>query len=145
MLKKNGLRVQLLGSCRILRKAIAVAGLLDKDFGAAADIGSCPSFNELRRDGFDAERYNRMHSDGEQRKAYVTQLLEGRQGTVIAVTDYARWYAGHIRAFLPGHYTVLGTNGLVVRTGVRTCAGSSKLTGTTSRKLRLRRWRRKAR
>ncbi|UYB51922.1 pyruvate dehydrogenase (acetyl-transferring), homodimeric type [Xanthomonas sp. AM6] len=109
--KKGELRVQLLGSGTILREAIAAAELLDKDFGVTADIWSCPSFNELRRDGFDAERWNRLHPEGEQRKPYVTQLLEGRQGPVVAATDYVRAFADQIRAFVPAHYTVLGTDG----------------------------------
>ncbi len=109
--KKGELRVQLLGSGTILREAIAAAELLDKDFGVTADIWSCPSFNELRRDGFDAERWNRLHPEGEQRKPYVTQLLEGRQGPVVAATDYVRAFADQIRAFVPTHYTVLGTDG----------------------------------
>src|SRR5687768_7546961 len=58
--KKGELRVQLLGSGTILREAIAAAELLDKDFGVKADIWSCPSFTELRRDGFDVERHNRF-------------------------------------------------------------------------------------
>ncbi|TBV77027.1 pyruvate dehydrogenase (acetyl-transferring), homodimeric type [Pseudoxanthomonas winnipegensis] len=110
--KKGELRVQLLGSGTILREAIAAAELLDKDFGVTADIWSCPSFNELRRDGFAAERWNRLHPEGEQRKPYVTQCLEGRQGPVIAATDYVRAYSDQIRAFLPTtNYTVLGTDG----------------------------------
>jgi pyruvate dehydrogenase E1 component len=110
--KKGELRVQLLGSGTILREAIAAAELLDKDFGVTADIWSCPSFNELRRDGFDAERWNRLNPEAKTpRKAYVTELLEGRQGPAIAATDYVRAYADQIRAFMPGHYTVLGTDG----------------------------------
>jgi pyruvate dehydrogenase E1 component len=110
--KKGELRVQLLGSGTILREAIAAAELLDKDFGVTADIWSCPSFNELRRDGFDAERWNRLNPEAKTpRKAYVTELLEGRQGPVIAATDYVRAYADQIRAFVPAAYTVLGTDG----------------------------------
>jgi pyruvate dehydrogenase E1 component len=110
--KKGELRVQLLGSGTILREAIAAAELLDKDFGVTADIWSCPSFNELRRDGFAAERWNRMNPEAKTpRKAYVTELLEGRQGPAIAATDYVRAFADQIRAFVPGHYTVLGTDG----------------------------------
>ena len=106
------LRVQLLGSGTILREAIAAAELLDKDFGVTADIWSCPSFNELRRDGFDAERWNRLNPEAKSpRKAYVTELLEGRQGPAIAATDYVRAYADQIRAFVPATYTVLGTDG----------------------------------
>ncbi|RYG88432.1 MAG: pyruvate dehydrogenase (acetyl-transferring), homodimeric type, partial [Alphaproteobacteria bacterium] len=110
--KKGELRVQLLGSGSILREAIAAAELLDKDFGVSADIWSCPSFNELRRDGFDAERWNRLNPEAKTpRKAYVTELLESRQGPAIAATDYVRGFADQIRAFVPGHYTVLGTDG----------------------------------
>ncbi|WP_424683042.1 pyruvate dehydrogenase (acetyl-transferring), homodimeric type [Frateuria sp. YIM B11624] len=105
--------VQLLGSGTILREVIAAAELLEKDFGVAADIWSCPSFSELRRDGFDAERWNRLHPEAEQRLPYVTQLLQGRSGPAIAATDYVREYADQIRAFMPDgmRYAVLGTDG----------------------------------
>jgi pyruvate dehydrogenase E1 component len=110
--KKGELRVQLLGSGTILREAIAAAELLDKDFGVTADIWSCPSFTELRRDGYDAERWNRLNPEAKTpRKPYVTELLEGRQGPAIAATDYVRGFADQIRAFVPMRYTVLGTDG----------------------------------
>jgi pyruvate dehydrogenase E1 component len=110
--KKGELRVQLLGSGTILREAIAAAELLDKDFGVTSDIWSCPSFTELRRDGFDAERWNRLNPEAKApRKAYVTELLEGRQGPAVAATDYVRAFADQIRAFVPMRYTVLGTDG----------------------------------
>ncbi|MBP7981486.1 MAG: pyruvate dehydrogenase (acetyl-transferring), homodimeric type [Arenimonas sp.] len=109
--KKGELRVQLLGSGTILREAIAAAELLDKDFGVSADIWSCPSFNELRRDGFDAERWNRLHPESEKRIPHVEQCLAGRSGPAIAATDYVRAFADQIRAFVPMHYTVLGTDG----------------------------------
>ncbi|MFN7783765.1 MAG: pyruvate dehydrogenase (acetyl-transferring), homodimeric type, partial [Lysobacterales bacterium] len=103
--------VQLLGSGTILREVMAAAELLEKEFGVSADIWSCPSFTELRRDGFDAERHNRLNPEKPQRKAYVTQLLEGRAGPAIAATDYVRGFADQIRAFVPMRYTVLGTDG----------------------------------
>jgi pyruvate dehydrogenase E1 component len=110
--KKGELRVQLLGSGTILRECIAAAELLDKEFGVSADIWSCPSFTELRRDGFDAERWNRLHPEAKSpRVPYVTQLLEGRSGPAIAATDYVRAFADQIRAFVPMRYSVLGTDG----------------------------------
>jgi len=111
--KKGEPRVQLLGSGTILREVIAAAELLQKDFGVNADVWSVPSFIELRRDGFDAERWNRLHPEAEQRVPYVTGLLDGRQGPAIAATDYVREYADQIRAFMPDsmRYTVLGTDG----------------------------------
>ncbi|MCX7556148.1 pyruvate dehydrogenase (acetyl-transferring), homodimeric type [Xanthomonadaceae bacterium JHOS43] len=110
--KKGELRVQLLGSGTILREVIAAAELLDKEFGVAADIWSCPSFTELRRDGYDAERWNRLHPEARSpRVPYVTQLLDGRAGPAIAATDYVRGFAEQIRPFVPQRYTVLGTDG----------------------------------
>jgi pyruvate dehydrogenase E1 component len=110
--KKGELRVQLLGSGTILRECIFAAELLEKEFGVVADIWSCPSFTELRRDGYDAERWNRFHPEAKSpRKAYVTELLEGRSGPAIAATDYVRAFADQIRAFVPMRYSVLGTDG----------------------------------
>ncbi|GAA0724792.1 pyruvate dehydrogenase (acetyl-transferring), homodimeric type [Dokdonella soli] len=112
--KKNEPRVQLLGSGTILREVIAAAELLEKDFGVTSDIWSCPSFSELRRDGFAVERWNRLHPlDKKPRKAHVTACLEGRGGSAIAATDYVREYADQIRAFMPDgmRYVVLGTDG----------------------------------
>jgi pyruvate dehydrogenase E1 component len=106
--------VQLLGSGTILREVIAAAELLEKEFGVVSDIWSCPSFSELRRDGFDVERWNRLHPMAkDQRKAHVTKCLEDRPGPAIAATDYVREYADQIRAFMPDdkRYVVLGTDG----------------------------------
>ncbi|HLY96767.1 MAG TPA: pyruvate dehydrogenase (acetyl-transferring), homodimeric type, partial [Sideroxyarcus sp.] len=80
-------RVQLLGSGTILREAIAAAELLEKDFGVSADIWSVTSFNELRREGQDAERWNMLHPEAKPRTSYVEQCLAKRSGPVIAATD----------------------------------------------------------
>jgi len=110
--KKNQPRVQLLGSGTILREVIAAAEMLEKDYGVAADIWSVTSFNELRRDGLNAQRWNTLHPDAEPRLSYVEQCLKDRAGPVVAATDYMKTFADQIRAFLPGqHYTVLGTDG----------------------------------
>ncbi|HWG09975.1 MAG TPA: pyruvate dehydrogenase (acetyl-transferring), homodimeric type [Rhodanobacteraceae bacterium] len=112
--KKGAPRVQLLGAGTILRECIAAAELLGSEFGVAADIWSCPSFVELRRDGFDCERWNRLHPETkQQRTPYVAQCLAGRDGPAVAATDYVREYADQIRAFMPDgkRYVVLGTDG----------------------------------
>jgi pyruvate dehydrogenase E1 component len=104
-------RVQLLGSGTILREVIAGADLLAEDWGVNADIWSAPSFNELRRDGLRTERWNRLHPAEPPRRSHVETCLEGQQGPVIAATDYIKTYADQIRPFVPGRYTVLGTDG----------------------------------
>jgi pyruvate dehydrogenase E1 component len=107
----EGPRVQLMGSGTILRESIAAAELLANDFGIAADVWSVTSFNELARDGQDALRWNRFHPEDTPRKSYVTQCLEEAEGPVVACTDYIKLYAEQIRAFVPGSYHTLGTDG----------------------------------
>jgi len=104
-------RVQLLGSGTILREVIAGADLLAEDFGVDADVWSAPSFTELRREALDAERWNLLHPTEPPRTSYVTSCLAGRQGPVVASTDYIRAFADQIRPFVPRTYKVLGTDG----------------------------------
>lgn len=103
--------VNLMGSGTILIQAIRAAEMLKEDFGVSSDIWSATSFNELARDGQDAMRHNRLNPLGEERVPYVTQLLDGVKGPVIAATDYMKNFAEQIRAFVPQRYTVLGTDG----------------------------------
>ncbi|MGZ5034619.1 MAG: transketolase-like TK C-terminal-containing protein, partial [Usitatibacter sp.] len=107
----KGPRVQLMGSGTILREAMAAAELLAKDWGVAADVWSCPSFNELRRDGIAASRWNLLHPAEKPRTPYVEQCLANTKGPVIASTDYMRTFADQIREFVPRRYKVLGTDG----------------------------------
>ena len=44
----------------ILREVIAASELLEQDWGVAADVWSVTSFTELRREGMDVERHNRL-------------------------------------------------------------------------------------
>ncbi|MFS4439160.1 pyruvate dehydrogenase (acetyl-transferring), homodimeric type [Paracoccaceae bacterium GXU_MW_L88] len=110
--KKPGRKhVNLLGSGTILIQAIKAAEMLEADYGITADIWSATSLNELARDGQDVERWNRLNPMEPPRAAFVTQALSKAKGPVIAATDYMKNYAEQIRAFVPGRYTVLGTDG----------------------------------
>src|SRR5699024_2305709 len=89
------------------------AELLEKDFGVAADVWSCPSFSELSRDGFDCERYNRLHPEAKKpRVPYVAECLDGHDGPVVAVSEYVRGTADQVRDFVPRdrRCTVLGAD-----------------------------------
>src|SRR4029450_10547191 len=110
--KKNPApRVQLMGSGTILREVIAAADLLRDDWNVDADIWSATSFNELRRDGMSAERWNLLHPTKTARKSYIETALDGHPGPVIAATDYMRSYAEQVRRHIPRRYEVLGTDG----------------------------------
>jgi pyruvate dehydrogenase E1 component len=109
--KAGAPRVQLLGSGTILREVLAGADLLAEDFGVAADVWSVTSFTELRREGIEADRWNMLHPTEEARVPWVTSSLAGREGPVIASTDYMRAFADGIRPFVDRPYRVLGTDG----------------------------------
>jgi len=111
--KSAKLRVQLMGSGTILRESVAASQLLKNDWGVAADVWSCPSFTLLARDGQDADRWNLVHPGDAPRLPYVTQLLQGSEGPIVATTDYMRLFAEQIRAYIPSGrtYKVLGTDG----------------------------------
>jgi pyruvate dehydrogenase E1 component len=106
-------RVQLLGSGSILRESVAAQALLEKDWGVAADVWSCPSFNELAREGQDCERHNLLHPTEAPRLSFVARQLEKHAGPVVASTDYIKAYCEQIRAYIPRGraYKVLGTDG----------------------------------
>jgi pyruvate dehydrogenase E1 component len=108
---KKGPRVQLMGSGTILREVMAGAELLKSDWGVTADVWSCPSFTELRRDGMEVVRWNMMHPTEKPRAPYVEECLRGSKGPVIAASDYMRTFADQIREFVPRRYKVLGTDG----------------------------------
>ena len=106
-------RVQLLGSGTILRESLEAQTLLAADWGVQADVWSCPSFNELTREGQDADRWNLLHPLETPRVPFVTRQLGSRSGPVVASTDYMKAYAEQIRPFVPKgrSYRVLGTDG----------------------------------
>jgi pyruvate dehydrogenase E1 component len=110
---KKAPRVNLLGSGTILRESIAARDLLANDWGVAANVWSCPSFNELTRDGQNAERYNLLHPTETPKVPFVAQQLDPYVGPVVAATDYMKAYAEQIRPFIPKGrtYKVLGTDG----------------------------------
>jgi len=105
--------VQLLGSGTILRESFVAQKLLAVDWGVTADVWSCPSFNELARDGQACERDNLLHPSAPAKVPFVTQQLTGHDGPVVASTDYIKSYAEQIRSFIPKGrtYKVLGTDG----------------------------------
>ena len=107
----DGPPVRLLGSGAILNEVVAAADLLAEEHGVAAEVWSVTSFTELRREGLEAERWNRLHPDEVPRASYVEQALGEGDGPVVAATDYMRALPDGIRAFVPGRLHVLGTDG----------------------------------
>lgn len=105
--KKN--RVQLFGSGTILREAIKAADILAQEHDVAADVWSVTSYLELRREALATESWNEENNDD--RKPYITQLLEATTGPVIAATDYMKAVPDMIARWVPNKFRSLGTDG----------------------------------
>lgn len=109
--EKGKTKVQLMGSGTILREVIKASKILAKDYDVGSDIWSVTSFNELRRDILTCERDNLLNPDKKAKVPFVTELLDKKEGPVIAATDYMRIYADQIRQGISQNYHVLGTDG----------------------------------
>ena len=109
--KNNKPQVQLLGSGTILREVEAAAELLKEDFDVEANVWSVTSFNELRREGLSVQRWNTLHPEEETKLSYVETQLQDASIPAVAATDYIKTFPDQIREFVPGPYTVLGTDG----------------------------------
>ena len=103
--------ITLMGSGAILTEVIKAAQQL-AGLGIHAVVYSVTSWSELARGGAAAQQ-RRLDGDTGGEAAYITQLLAGSQGPVVAATDYVRAVPESIRAFLPQGrtYLTLGTDG----------------------------------
>ncbi|TXF10532.1 alpha-ketoglutarate dehydrogenase [Pelomicrobium methylotrophicum] len=109
--RRDGAKVQLLGSGALLREALAAAQLLEQDWGVAANVWSVTSFTELRRDGMAVARRNRLQLDQARTSSHVEKCLGPTEGPVVAVSDYVSAVADLIRPWVPRRYVALGTDG----------------------------------
>jgi pyruvate dehydrogenase E1 component len=108
---KGKTKVQLLGSGTILREIIAASKILSKDYGIDSDIWSVTSFNELRKEGMETERWNLLNPDKKKKKSYIEECLEKRDGPIISATDYVRSFSDQIRPYTQKSFYSLGTDG----------------------------------
>jgi len=104
-------RVRLVGSGAILQQVLAAQALLAEKFGVAAEVYSAPSFQQLRRDALDVERWNRLHPAEPPRVPYVSQILGPDGGPVVIATDWLKAVPDLVARWLPRDYVSLGTEG----------------------------------
>ena len=102
---------QLLGSGSILQEVLRAQELLAENHDVAADVWSATSYQQLRADAMDAERWNRLHPEEAPRQPYITDLLESAEGPVIAASDFVKAVPDQVGRWIPGLFLPLGTDG----------------------------------
>ena len=81
------------------------------EYDVAVDVWSAPSYQQLRSEALEVERWNRLHPEEARRTPYVTKVLEGADGPVIAVTDSMKAVPDQVARWVPQPFVPLGTDG----------------------------------
>ena len=104
-------QAQILASGVALRWALDAQRLLADDWGVQAGVWSGTSWTELRREALQTDEWNMLRPEAEHRVPYVSRVLEGHLGPVVAVSDWIRAVPDQIARWVPAPFTSLGTDG----------------------------------
>ena len=106
-----GLRATILFSGTSYLAAVTARDELAEHYGVGAELWSATSYQQLRADAIEVERWNRLHPDQPERTPLVTQELATSQGPIVAVSDHMRAVPDQIARWVPRRWNVLGTDG----------------------------------
>ena len=107
--RKHHARIVASGSA--MGAALRAQAMLAEYHDVAADVWSATSYQALRNDAIEVERWNRLHPDDAPRVSYVVEQLGGDDGPVVAVSDYVKTVPDQIGRFAPRPFIPLGTDG----------------------------------
>jgi pyruvate dehydrogenase E1 component len=91
--------------------ALKAQNMLKDEYGVLADIYSVTSWNELRRDGLETERFNLLSGDKDERTPFISELLQDHKGPIVAVSDWMKIVPEQLRPYLEQDFATLGTDG----------------------------------
>jgi pyruvate dehydrogenase E1 component len=103
-------RAQLFGSGPMVLQAVRAQELL-AEYDVSADVWSATSYQQLRADALEAERWNRLHPGDAKRDPFVTTTLSGVEGPIVAVTDSIKAVPDQIARWIHQPFVSLGTDG----------------------------------
>jgi pyruvate dehydrogenase E1 component len=104
-------RVAIMASGVAMPWALKAQKMLQEEFDVLADVYSVTSWNELRRDGLETERFNLLNNDEDSKVPYVTELLKKHDGPIVAVSDWMKLVPEQLRPYLKQDFYTLGTDG----------------------------------
>ena len=91
--------------------ALRAAQLLADEWDVGAAVYSVTSWNELARDGRALDRDAVREPGSDVAQPFLTTTLLQTEGPFVGVSDYERGVTDQIRAYVPGTYLTLGTDG----------------------------------
>src|SRR3712207_2328045 len=93
-----------------MQEALRAQELLG-ELDVAANVWRATSWQQLRIDALETERWNRLHPEEPKKQPYVTWCLEPHQGPVVAVSDWIKAVHDQIARWVPAPFVSLGTDG----------------------------------
>jgi pyruvate dehydrogenase E1 component len=109
--KDSKLKAHLFGSAAIINPTLSAQKILEEKYHVATDVWSVTSYNELRREALDAERWNLLNPKEKPRVPYVTQALQGQQGVLTFASDEMKVMPDALSKWIPQRHLTLGTDG----------------------------------
>ncbi len=85
--------------------------VLAERFGVSAELWSVTSYQNLREDALEVERWNRLHPTDPPRTPIVTKRLATSRGPIVAVTDFVCAVPDQVSRWVPRSFVSLGTDG----------------------------------
>jgi pyruvate dehydrogenase E1 component len=112
-LPADALRTTLLGGGSIMQQVLRAQSILAERFGIAAEVWSATSYQLLRNEALEVDRWNQLHPAEAPRQPLVTQLLAdaAAAGPIVAASDWMRAWPDMVGRWVPGAYRTLGTDG----------------------------------
>jgi pyruvate dehydrogenase E1 component len=104
-------QAQIFGSGPMVMQALRAQELLAQEHEVSASVWSATSYQQLRVDALEAERWNRLHPGQTKREPFVATALNDSEGPVVAVTDSMKAVPDQIARWVGAPYVSLGTDG----------------------------------
>ncbi|MEK9657976.1 MAG: pyruvate dehydrogenase (acetyl-transferring), homodimeric type [bacterium] len=109
--QKKSLKAHIFASGMMMLAAVKACDYIQTNYDISVDIWSATSYNCLRREAIDCQRYNMLHPENKPRLSYLETLLSSEEGIFVAVSDYMRLVSDQITSWVPGGLFSLGTDG----------------------------------
>ncbi len=103
--------VQLFGSGAILNQVLEAQKILEEKYDVASDVWSITSYNQLRRDCLDVERYNMLNPTKEQKTPYIQDILKGNDDVCVFASDNMKIMPDGLSKWILNPHATLGTDG----------------------------------
>jgi pyruvate dehydrogenase E1 component len=110
-LKGDAPKAHLLGSGSILNETLKAQKILEEKYNISADVWSVTSYKELYYDAISIERRNLLNPDKEKAIPYIARQLSDNNAVYVAASDYLKALPGSLARWIPGRFTMLGTDG----------------------------------